>query len=306
MIVRLTRNPIFALAVFALSGSIAASQPALAQQAPAQPAPAAPAAPGTQAAPIERHPPSGQMRPGYRQGMRPGMGHGMAQGGMRPGMMQGQRGGSGNFRGARSMHKRGGFRGGQAGGFHGGPGDGFRGGPAGGFHGPQGGGMGMEAGFHIGPPGIWWKNPMIVQRLTLTPEQTRKMDDIFQKSRIELIGLKANVETQNAILEPLLSANPPDTARAMAQIDKVAQARADLEKANARMLLGIRVVLTPDQWTKLHQGRGPGGFGQPGASGAQGAPAAPPGGPAAQGRGRGPRNGAPGTTDNLIDPIDQQ
>jgi Spy/CpxP family protein refolding chaperone len=55
----------------------------------------------------------------------------------------------------------------------------------------------------------------------------------------------------------MLSANPPDMTKTMAQIDKVAQARADLEKANARMLLGIRVLLTPDQWTKLHA-RGPG------------------------------------------------
>jgi hypothetical protein len=44
----------------------------------------------------------------------------------------------------------------------------------------------------------------------------------------------------------------------------VAQARAELEKANARMLLGIRRVLTPDQWKKLQAetprpGRGPRG-----------------------------------------------
>jgi hypothetical protein len=31
----------------------------------------------------------------------------------------------------------------------------------------------------------------------------------------------------------------------------VAQARAELEKANARMLLGFRGVLTQEQWKKL-------------------------------------------------------
>ena len=77
------------------------------------------------------------------------------------------------------------------------------------------------------------------------------MDDIFQESRLQLIDLQANVQKQEVMLEPLLSANPLDTARAQAQIDKVADARADLEKANAKMLLGIRAVLTPDQWTKL-------------------------------------------------------
>jgi Spy/CpxP family protein refolding chaperone len=190
--------------------------------------------------------------------------------GMRGGGMQG-RGGQGNFRraGGRS-HRGGGFHG-RPGGFHGGPG-GMSGG-----RGMAGGGM-MGGGLRIAPPGMWWKNPGIVTRLTLTPEQTKKMDDIFQASRIELIGLKANVETENARLDPMLSANPPDTAKTLAQIDKVAQARANLEKADARMLLGIRSVLTPDQWTKLHAG-GPGGFGRPGGPGAPGGAAATPGAP---------------------------
>lgn len=103
----------------------------------------------------------------------------------------------------------------------------------------------------IGPSGIWWKNPDLVQKLALTPDQQKRMDSVFQNSRIELIDLKANVEKQNVLLEPMLDANPPDTPKTLAQIDRAAQARADLEKANAHMLLGIRAVLTPDQWTKL-------------------------------------------------------
>ncbi len=77
------------------------------------------------------------------------------------------------------------------------------------------------------------------------------MDDIFQQSRLRLIDLNAAVQKEEAILEPLVSADQPDEARIVAQIDKVAQARAELEKANARMLLGIRRVLTPEQWEKL-------------------------------------------------------
>jgi hypothetical protein len=101
----------------------------------------------------------------------------------------------------------------------------------------------------------------------------------------------------------MLSAKPLDVAKASAQIDKVAQARADLEKANAKMLLSIRGVLTADQWTKLRDHR----FGEgPGAPGAQGGPApagAPGGGP---GRTRSMRGGSqPGSTTNLVDPIDQ-
>ncbi len=113
----------------------------------------------------------------------------------------------------------------------------------------------MSSGLRIGPPGMWWKNPDIVQKLSLTADQQKRMDDIFQQSRIQLIDLKANVEKQEVVLEPMLDANPPDTNKVLAQIDKVAQARAELEKANAKMLLGIRGVLTADQWTKLQADR---------------------------------------------------
>ncbi len=211
----------------------------------AQQAPPAPATPAPSAAPIERQTPPN-----------PGMHQGMMRPGMRPGMMQqGHRPGPGNFRGAQmQMRDRGGFRGGE------------------------------QVGFHIGPEGMWWKNPMVVQRLALTPDQVKRMDGIFQESRLQLIDLHANVQKAEVMLEPLLSANPLDIAHTQAQIDKVADARADLEKANAKMLLGIRAVLTADQWTKLHsRSQGQGAAAQPGA---QGAPA--PG----QGRTRGMRPSA--------------
>jgi Spy/CpxP family protein refolding chaperone len=117
----------------------------------------------------------------------------------------------------------------------------------------QGGGWGegMRSGFRIGPPGMWWHNPDLIQKLTLTPDQQKRMDDILQQSRLQLIDLRANVEKQELLMEPMLAANPPDTNKVLAQIDHTAQARAELEKANAKMLLGIRNVLTPDQWTKL-------------------------------------------------------
>lgn len=111
------------------------------------------------------------------------------------------------------------------------------------------GGRGNQS--RIAPPGIWWKNPDLVQKLNITPDQQARMDGIFQQSRIQLIDLKANVEKQDVILEPMLDANPPDTNKVLTQIDKTAQARAELEKANARMLLGVRAVLTPDQWSRL-------------------------------------------------------
>jgi periplasmic protein CpxP/Spy len=65
------------------------------------------------------------------------------------------------------------------------------------------------------------------------------------------MDLSAGVRKEETAMEPLLAADQPDEGKILAQIDRVAQARAELEKANARMLLGLRRVLTPDQWKTL-------------------------------------------------------
>lgn len=109
----------------------------------------------------------------------------------------------------------------------------------------------MERALMPGLPGRWWNSPAMAQRLALNSDQQKKMDDIFQQNRLRLIDLNANLQKEEVTLEPLVSADQPDETRILAQIDKVAQARAELEKANARFLLGIRRVLTPDQWKKL-------------------------------------------------------
>ncbi len=112
-------------------------------------------------------------------------------------------------------------------------------------------GMGMRG---LGP-GKWWKNPELARQLGLSENQIRQMENIFQDHRLKLIDLHPALEKQEALLEPMIEAEHPDENQVLAQIDKVAQARADLEKANARMLLGIRRVLTPEQWKKLQAER---------------------------------------------------
>ena len=128
-----------------------------------------------------------------------------------------------------------------------------------------------------GPAGKWWNNPELAKQLNLTADQQKKMDDVFQQHRMRMIDLHAAVEREEATLDPLLEAATPDDAKVLPQIDRVAQARAELEKANARLLLGLRHVLTPEQWKKLDSerpgGRGPEGHRGPGAPG--GLPGAP-------------------------------
>jgi Spy/CpxP family protein refolding chaperone len=118
----------------------------------------------------------------------------------------------------------------------------------------RGGGPGappMERSFRAGGPGRWWDNPTVAQQVGVTDDQKKKMDDIFQQHKVQLIDLKGALEKQEAVMQPLIEADQPDEGKILSQIDAIAQARAELEKANARMLFGIRTVLTPDQWKKL-------------------------------------------------------
>jgi Spy/CpxP family protein refolding chaperone len=100
----------------------------------------------------------------------------------------------------------------------------------------------------------WWRSPQMVERLALTPDQQKKMDDVFQQSRLKLIDLTASLDKEEAILEPLVAAEQPDADKVRTQINRVADARAELEKANANMLLGFRLLLTQEQWKKLEAG----------------------------------------------------
>lgn len=100
-------------------------------------------------------------------------------------------------------------------------------------------------------PGKWWKDSALMRKIGVSDDQVQRIEKIFQNHRLDLIDLHAALERQEAILEPLVEADQPEEAQVIAQIDKVAQARASLEKSNAQMLLAIRRVLTVDQWKKL-------------------------------------------------------
>ncbi len=107
-----------------------------------------------------------------------------------------------------------------------------------------------------GKHGHWWNDPVMVEKLKLSDAQRKAMDGILLEHREKLVDLRGNVEKAELELEPLMSDEQPNEARILAQIDKVAQARAELEKANARFLLAIRGKLTPEQWKQLQAERG--------------------------------------------------
>ena len=99
----------------------------------------------------------------------------------------------------------------------------------------------------------WWNNQATIDRLKLTDDQRKAMDAILLQHREKLIDLRANLEKAELAMQPLMAADAPNDAAITAQIDKVVQARAELERANARFLLAIRDKLTADQWKEIQK-----------------------------------------------------
>jgi Spy/CpxP family protein refolding chaperone len=91
----------------------------------------------------------------------------------------------------------------------------------------------------------------MVKRLGITADQQKKMDDIWQQSRLKLIDLSAALEKEDVLMEGLMKGPQLDDSKILPAIDRIAQARAELERANARLMLAIRHVLTPEQWQKM-------------------------------------------------------
>jgi Spy/CpxP family protein refolding chaperone len=169
-----------------------------------------------------------------------------------------------------------GHGGGPPGGGPGGPGGGGMGGP------PMGGGMGNpypngnpggpgfgnipnqqprpqnqgaegRAGLQLGPPGRWWDNSGFAKNLKLRPEQQTRMDTIFEQNRGSLITSYQNVQQAEAQMQELSRSPTPDESALFAQIDRVAQARAELQKATTHMFLQLRKEMDADQLKRLEK-----------------------------------------------------
>ena len=104
------------------------------------------------------------------------------------------------------------------------------------------------------PEGKWWKRPRVVQEIGLTDDQSRRIEDVFVKSRPKLIDLKADLEKKQFDLRQALE-HDAERADVERKLDSVEAARRELQKTRVLMLLDMRSVLKPEQWERLKQMR---------------------------------------------------
>jgi hypothetical protein len=95
----------------------------------------------------------------------------------------------------------------------------------------------MQGGLRLGPPERCWDNKKFAKSLGLRAEQKKKkMDDIFNANKGTVLLRYQSFVQEQSRMEQLSKQTMLDEASLFEEIDRVAQARAALEKANAHML----------------------------------------------------------------------
>jgi Spy/CpxP family protein refolding chaperone len=99
--------------------------------------------------------------------------------------------------------------------------------------------------------GAWWMNAALMQRLGITDDQKAKIERTFENHRLAIVSTTDSLEKEEAQLARLLETEPIDRNAVLTQIDRVVQARSEVERANAAMTLEMREHLTRAQWLQL-------------------------------------------------------
>jgi Spy/CpxP family protein refolding chaperone len=103
------------------------------------------------------------------------------------------------------------------------------------------------------PPGKWWENERLSQRLGLTTEQIEEIDGLVYEHAHRMIDLNADVKRSELELANLVGQPVFDTDKIRAAFADFQQARQVLEKERFEMLLAVREVLTDQQWAMIQE-----------------------------------------------------
>jgi Spy/CpxP family protein refolding chaperone len=119
----------------------------------------------------------------------------------------------------------------------------------------QSSGPTMRGGLQLGPPIRWWDDKHYAKNLHLRADQKKRMDGLFDENRANLVNRYETLQQEESKMEVLSHAQALDESALFTQIDRVAQARADLEKATTHVMLQVRKEMDPDQITRLDASR---------------------------------------------------
>ena len=97
--------------------------------------------------------------------------------------------------------------------------------------------------------GKWWQDERFQSELSLTPEQSTRLEEVFQKTQPTLRRQMRALDRAEDEFDRLVESG--DDASVLEHVGIVEAARAELNKTRTVMLLRMRRSLTTDQWAKF-------------------------------------------------------
>ena len=98
----------------------------------------------------------------------------------------------------------------------------------------------------------WWQDDLFKKELGLTAEQTRGLEEIFQKALPDQKALKSALDLAEEQFAKLIQRGDKAAMEQIdRQIDAVEAARSALNKGRSKMLVQMRQTLTSDQWARF-------------------------------------------------------
>ena len=109
---------------------------------------------------------------------------------------------------------------------------------------------GGQDGFKM-PHGKWWRLPSIQKSLNVTPDEQKKLDQLYTESRKKMIDLKATVEKEKLDLEVIMDSETFNKATCLKQFQSLADAKTRLSAERFSFITEIRALFGQERYLKL-------------------------------------------------------
>src|SRR5207247_3243085 len=97
----------------------------------------------------------------------------------------------------------------------------------------------------------FWKDAPVVKEIGLTPEQTARIDRIYEERARRIAPFAEDLDKQKPELDRLIRERTVDPSAVELQAAKVTSLWAKIQESRQVMLYRMYMVLTPDQYKKL-------------------------------------------------------
>ena len=101
------------------------------------------------------------------------------------------------------------------------------------------------------PSGEWWKQPQVVDKLSLTEKEQEKLDTIYLEHQYQIIDLHGQMKKERLGLEHLLNSAAFDANTGKDRFNKFLSARNEVDTERFNFLIQVRQLLGHERFLQL-------------------------------------------------------